>query len=155
MIGASDDRVIERRPALATVAAVLHLILGLCCLGLPAYLLYLTGTPEVRNDKDAADAIHGLKIAALVLAPIALPFLISFIGLWKGRIWGWIVGVATSAFASVLFIYDTIGDRSREWDDIVVVAIFPVLLVLLTLGPVRRWCWRRSGWRPGAAGVVG
>jgi hypothetical protein len=132
-----------RRPRLATATAVLHFAMALACIAIAVYLLILTRSPEILNDKDAADAVHGLKIGAAVVGPVAIPYILIGIGVWKGRIWGWIVGLILNVLAVAVFIEDSVSERRIDWDDMSVAAIFVVLLVPLLLPPVWRWCWRR------------
>ncbi len=150
-----DDTATTRRgrPTLATTAAVAHGILGLCCLALAVYLLYLTRAPEILKDKDAPQSVYGLKIGAAFLAGAGLPFIVGGVGLWKGRFWAWVLAVAADAAAALIFILDAIEEHFIAWDDTAVAAVFPVLLVLLLLPPVWRWCRRRKA--PLVAGVAG
>ncbi len=139
----TDDR---KRPALATAASMLHLLMGLCCAALVIYLLYLTRTKEILSDKDAADAVHGLKLAAAIFAPIAVAYLAGGLGLWKGRTWGWLISLAIDLFALVLMLWDVFSEGLHriDWDDAVIAPVFLVLLLLVLLPPVRRWCWQRA-----------
>ena len=92
---------------------------------------------------------------AVVMAVTALPYAAGGLGLWKGRFWGWVIGVAVNLIITLIFIQDAISEQYVAWDDAAVTAIFPVLLVMLWLPPVRRWCRRRPGLRQRASVVGG
>lgn len=140
----TDDR--PRRPALATIAGVLHVVMGLGCVGIVVYLLYLTRSPEILKEEDAAEAVHGLKLAAGIIAPVGIVYLAGGIGVWKGRIWGWVISAAMDVLALSFMLWDAVSmaPHYTDWDEVIIAAVFFVLLILLLLPSVRRWCWRRK-----------
>jgi hypothetical protein len=78
-----------KRPVWVTTIIVVQSLLALGLFGLGIYLLWLARSAETLNEKDGAEAAHGLVIAAGIFAPIAFLYLVSVLGLWRARRWGW------------------------------------------------------------------
>ncbi len=79
-----------KRPDLILgVIIVVQSLMALVVIGTAAYVLWLTRSPEILSEPDAADAIHGLKIGAAVLGAPGLLLLLAAIGLWRSKRWGW------------------------------------------------------------------
>ncbi len=136
----------QKRPALATAASVLHVLMGLSCVALVVYLLYLTRTKEILSDKDAAETVHGLRLAAVIFAPVAVAYLAGGIGLWKGRLWGWLISAVADVLWLGFMLWDAFSEAPRyiDWDEVTIAAAFLILLVFVLLPHVRRWCWQRA-----------
>ena len=124
-----------KRPAIVTVVTLLQFLLGFLWLGITAYLLFISRSPETRQGSDPATAILGLEIAAAIVAPGAILGLIAAYALGKDKIWGWWLSFITNgAFVSML-IYSMIDDG---WDNldpqmvgITLLSLLPVILLLL------------------------
>ena len=101
-------------------------------------LLYLTTTPDVTQDKDAAEAVHGMRIGALSCAILAIVTLISGFKLLQRRKWAyWLVilnlGICTAALAA-----GTVINFRIEWDSLWVFLVFLSVLIFALLPATRR-----------------
>jgi len=130
-----------KRSPLITVVYVLQFLLGLVLAGLSIYVLALTRSLETLADPDAAGTVHGLLIGALVLGIPALITLIAAWGLWKGRLWGWVLSLATDVGVLAVFTYDILDGNSHDGSDIALAVSFVVALVLLQWPQVRKFYW--------------
>jgi hypothetical protein len=130
-----------KRSPLVTVILVWQLLLGLSLLGLTIYVLALTRSRETLADPDSVDTVHGLLIGAVVLGIPALATLIGVWGLWKRRFWGWVLSLATDVGVLAVLVYNFVGEKARDGDEIAFAVGFVVPLVLLLLPGVRRFYW--------------
>jgi uncharacterized membrane protein (DUF2068 family) len=120
-------------------------LLALTMIGGGVYLLLLTRSPEITSEKDAADTVMGLRIAAGFCFPIGLMYVASAAGLWKRRAWGWWLGVLLSIAAAISLGYSVVDDGWRNSDSADIG--LPILFVLLTglfLVPAVRNEYRRQ-----------
>jgi len=122
---------------------VLQLLYTLMLLSLPLYLLVLTRASQTRNASGAAGEISGLKIAAAVLGGPALVALVAWIGLWKGKLWGWWLAVLTDLGLVGMFVYSLVDDgwHNIDWSVVVLSVMALVPAVYLLLPQVRRFYW--------------
>ncbi len=102
-----------RRPLVGRLLAMVHLLLLLVCIAISVYLLTETHSQEILKDPDAAEAIRGLRIAALVMAIPSLLFGMAGVALWFRRKWGWWLGLGTSITTLTMFIYDQWDERAH------------------------------------------
>jgi MFS family permease len=132
-----------RRSGWVTGVTVIQLLVALTLAGGAIYLLVLTRSPEILNDKDEAEAAHGLRIAAAICAPLALIYLASVYGLWKDKLWGWWLGFLLNLAAAGTLVYSVIDDGWSHSDatDIALPVAFIVLLALFVIPAVRRHYW--------------
>ncbi len=123
-----------------------HALCGVLFLGTCIVLLFLMRQPETKQGQNAAEAIFGLKVAAGILAPLALVVCVSAWGLWKRRLWGWWLALLMDAGLLGIFVYSMIDDglASIDWDMAAVTAAAFVLVVLVLMPPVRRFYWART-----------
>lgn len=133
-----------KRSALITAVNVMQMLLGLLYTGLTIYLLVLTRSREILAEPDASDTLYGLRIGALVLGVPSLLTLIGVGGLWKRRLWGWVLSLATDVGVLAVLVYDLIDENSREGDEIALAAGFVVPVVLLLLPRVRTFYWNTT-----------
>jgi uncharacterized membrane protein (DUF2068 family) len=91
--------------------------------------------------RHAADAVHGLRIGAVVLGVPALVLFVSFWGLWKSKPWGWWLALAVDVIVLAVFAYGTFDANSIEWDEVGITLCLLVLLVFLLLPKVRKFYW--------------
>jgi hypothetical protein len=131
-----------RRSGWVTGVTVIQSLLGFTLLGGTIYLLVLARSPEIVNDKDGAEAAHGLRIAAGLCAPLALMYFASVYGLWKDQRWGWWLGFSLNLAAAGTLVYSVIDDGWSHSDatDITLPVVFLVLLALFVIPAVRRHC---------------
>ena len=115
-----------QRPRLILALAALQLVLGLVYMGGAIFLIHLTTTPEITNDKDAADAIQGILIAAAVAAAFGFGTLLSSFGLWLVEKWGRWLAIALNGLAAVFTIYNLLDQSSIDWDEVAA----PVMLLM-------------------------
>lgn len=115
-------------------------------LALPVYLLALTRTAETLNGSDRAENISGLETGAAVLGAPALVAVAAWVGLWKGKRWGWWLTILTDTAFIGVFVYSMIDDgwKNIDWSVVVlsVIALLPVIYLLLPR--VRKFYWDSS-----------
>ena len=137
-----------KRSGWITGVVVLQVLYTVMLLALPVYLLMLTRTAETRSGHDAAAEVAGLKIAAAVLGGPALVALVAWIGLWKGKLWGWWLTVLMDLGFVGMFLYSLVDDgwHNVDWAVVVLSVMALVPVVYLLLPQVRRFYWetRRS-----------
>jgi uncharacterized membrane protein (DUF2068 family) len=133
-----------KRPTLVTVTIVVQLLLGLVLAGISIYLFVLTRSAETLSEPDAADTVRGLLIGAGVLGVPAVITLVSVIGLWKRRFWGWVLAFATNVGMLAVMVYSMVGDGDRDTDEIAITAGITIVLALLLLPAVRKFYWQAT-----------
>jgi uncharacterized membrane protein (DUF2068 family) len=138
-----------KRSGWVTGVTVIQLLVALTLGGGTIYLLVLARSPEILNDKDGAEAAHGLRIAAAICAPLALIYLASVFGLWKDKLWGWWLGFLLNLAAAGTLVYSVIDDGWSHSDatDIALPVVFIVLLALFVIPAVRRHYWGQGDLR--------
>ncbi len=136
-------------------AIVLHFAWAVILLGLSVFLLSLTRSSAILSEKNAADAVAGLRIAALILLPPSLLVFASWFGLWKRKLWGWWLALTSDSSIFGLLLYSTLDDgwRNPDWDAVGLAVAAAVPLVFLFLPTVRR-TYRPSGVLDDASGAV-
>src|SRR5262252_2803494 len=122
-----------KRPAPVVVVNVVQTLLGLLLAGITVYLIVLTRSRETLAEQDAADAVRGLLIGALVLGIPAVITLIAAVGLWKGRFWGWVLSLATDVGMVAVLLYSLMDENEMDAEMLIMTAGFVVPLVLLLL----------------------
>jgi len=133
------------RSVLVTLVAVIQLLFGLLCAGTVGYLLVLTRSKQILADKDAAEAVHGLKIGAAVVAAMAVPVLASAYGLFKRKLWAWIVALLVNVAGAVLMLWGPVLEHERmDRSDITFTAFFLVMVIVLLLPGVWRSFFSRA-----------
>ena len=134
-----------KRSRMATIAAGVQLVYGVCTVGTALYLLWLTRTADIRNSGDPAAVIHGLFIAAAIILPPGLLVLVSGIAMWKSKLWGWWLATVTDSGLMLVFVYSLINDgwKRADSEDITftVVSVIPVILLLVPA--VRKAYWHK------------
>ena len=133
-----------KRPAPVVVVNVVQTLLGLLLAGITVYLIVLTRSKETLAEQDAADAVRGLLIGALVLGIPAVITLIAAVGLWKGRFWGWVLSLATDVGVVAVLVYSLMDENEIDAEMLVMTAGFVVPLVLLLLPVVRKFFSTKS-----------
>jgi len=133
-----------KRPAPVVVVNVVQTLLGLLLAGITVYLIVLTRSKETLAEQDAADAVRGLLIGALVLGIPAVITLIAAVGLWKGRFWGWVLSLATDVGMVAVLLYSLMDENEMDAEMLVMTAGFVVPLVLLLLPVVRKFFSTKS-----------
>jgi hypothetical protein len=119
-------------------------------LGMSIYLVWLARSPETLRQEDAADTAQGLKIGALTLAALGIPWMVGSIAMWRGRVWGWWLTFLIALGMSSILIYSVIDDgwHALELDDATVTAVFLVFPLLLLLPQVRKYCRKTQSLEP-------
>lgn len=132
-----------RRSGWVTGVTVIQLLVALTLAGGTIYLLALARSPEILNDKDGAQAAHGLRIAAGLCGPLALIYFASVYGLGKDKLWGWWLGFLLNLAAAGTLAYSVIDDGWSHSDatDIALPVAFIVLLALFVIPAVREHYW--------------
>ncbi len=148
---AKEQQLTTKRPGLATASAVLHFLLGVCILALVIYILLLTRSPKVLREPDAAEAVHGLKLAAAMFAPGIGIYWLAAYGLWTRRRLGWLLGAVADLGLAVVLLWGPVFEHDPvERDLAALIAMFVVPLLLLLLPPVPRFYWVRTTRSPAA-----
>jgi hypothetical protein len=140
------------RPRSVTAVITIHAVATMALIGLCVYLLWLTHSPEILSDKDAASAIQGLKIGALILGIPAALWIPGIYAMWKRRRWGWWLTLITGLGTASVFVYSMIDDgwKAVDPEDASANAAFAILPILLLLPKVRRY-YRHSKSNPSPA----
>src|SRR5882672_5619275 len=113
-----------KRPALVATVTIVQFLLALLLTGTAAYVLWLTRSREILNGPDAADAVRGLKIGAAVLGAPVLVLLLATVGLWKNKLWGWWLALATEVLMLATLAYSMLDDNTVDWDEIILTLCF-------------------------------
>jgi hypothetical protein len=132
-----------KRSPWITAVTVIQLLLGLTLAGVSVYLLVLTKSPEILGEKDAADTVHGLHIAAAILSPLALAYFLSVLGLWKGKLWGWWIAFLLNLASAGSFVYSLIDDgwKGSDASDKALTAGSVAIVLLFIVPVVRKYYW--------------
>jgi uncharacterized membrane protein (DUF2068 family) len=135
-----------KRSGWVTGVRVIQLLMALTIAGTTVFLLYLTKSPEILAEKDAAETVNGLHIAAGLCGPLAIVYLVSVFGLWKDKLWGWWLAFLLNVAAAIMLVVNAFDDGLRKVDmeDLAVLAIFVVIVVLYLLPAVREHYWGSS-----------
>ncbi len=114
------------------------IVLGMLYAMCVPLLLYLTTTPDVTQDKDAQQAIHGMRIGAVECAILAAPTLLLGVKLLQRRRWAyWLVVANLGIFAAALAT-GTFFEFKIEWGAFCVLLVFLVVLIFALLPATRR-----------------
>ena len=145
-----------RHPAVVIGVVTVHMLVILGLIAIILYLLWLTRSPEILRDKDSADAIHGLKIGAIVLSIPVVIWLPGLDGMRKRQLWGWWLTLVTGLGMASIFVYSMIDDgwHSLNAEDAAITATFAVLPLLLLLPQVRKYYRTPQADPPAAGGTV-
>lgn len=131
-----------KRSGWITGVIVVQALWMLTLVGLPIYLLILARSSAIRSGPDAADAAHGLRVGAAVIALPAVLAIASSFGLWKQKLWGWWVALVSNSLMTGMLIYSTMDENTIDWDMFGLTVISAVLPILLLLPVVRKFYWR-------------
>jgi uncharacterized membrane protein (DUF2068 family) len=137
----------DRRSGWVTGVKVIQLLIALTLAGTTIFLLYLTKSPEILAEKDAAETVGGLHIAAALCGPLAIVYLVSVFGLWKEKLWGWWLAFLLNAAAALALMFDVINDgfKNVDTEDVVVPVILILIVVVYLLPAVRKYYWNSPG----------
>jgi hypothetical protein len=113
----------------------------LVLVALSLYLLVLARSSGIVNDPDGPDAAHGLRIGAVVIAVPAVFAIASSYGLWKGKLWGWWVGLLSNTAMLGTLIYSMMDENTIDWEMVGVTTVSAVLPLLLLVPFVRTFYW--------------
>jgi hypothetical protein len=104
------------------------------------YLLWLTRSSAILSEQDAADSVHGLRLAAAVCLGTCLVWGASFVGILKRQPWGWWLGLVANSFVFAILAYGVASDEGRvdAWDWLVP-AVFLVVTVIQLLSRPSSW----------------
>jgi len=140
---ATGRRLAVRRSGWVSGVTVLQFLVALLLLALPAYLIILTVTSDVRNAPNAKEDVSGLRVAAAVFIGPALLAFVAWYGLLKNRLWGWWVAMLDHLATTGLMTYSSLDDgwRSIDWESVGIAAMFATMVVFLLLPPVKRFYW--------------
>jgi hypothetical protein len=132
-----------RRSGWVTGATLLHASEGVFFLGISLYLWLLTFSAEIKHGAEAADTVHGLKIAAGVLTLPGILVIIGAYGLWKSKLWAWWFALMVDVGWSSVLLYSLIDDGWANLD-VAVLALFAIstfLMLFLALPSPRKYYW--------------
>ena len=86
-----------------------------------------------------ANAAHGIRIGAAVIALPAVLAIASSYGLWKEKLWGWWVALLSNTLMMGTLTYSIVDENTIDWDMVGVTAVSAVLPMLLLLPVVRKF----------------
>lgn len=133
-----------KRPGLINFLIALHVLVFLAQVGFAAYLLVLTHSPQVVGGNDAADSVHGLKIAAAIFALPSLFWVLSLVAILRRWTWGGWYGMLLHLGLAALFTVDIVDDwRNADEFSMALVALGLIVAGLYLAAPVRRYFSRR------------
>lgn len=146
------NEVAPTRPWFIITLAVLHWLLAATCVAIAGAAVYMTRNPQVRADKDAAEAIKGLYLGAGVMLIPAVVAAFAGSGLWRGRRWGWVLGLIANVVIAAVFLEEPIFENAR-WlgEDLAYAAPSLLMIVLLLLPRVYRYVFQSRGVPVGTA----
>ena len=101
-------------------------------------LLYLTTTPDVTQDKEAAEAIHGMRVGALSCAMLAVPTLLGGFKLFQRSRWGYWLVVANLGVCVAGLAAGSIASFREEQESLWVLLVFLVVFIFAVLPATRR-----------------
>src|SRR6266404_9127059 len=104
----------NRTPRLKILSGLM-IVLGMLYAMCVPLLLYLTTTPDITQDKDAQQAIHGMRIGAVECAILAAPTLLLGVKLLQRRRWAYWLVVANLGICVLGLGIGTFEDFSIEW----------------------------------------
>jgi len=134
----------RNRPASVTVLTVLHVIIGIIDIML-GFLLFLT----YQQPGSFVASFIGVPVAySFFLVPIALAYftigILAFIltyWIWKGLGWAWLLSLILATAALVVGGFSVlIGALASALP----IAIYALIIIFLSLYPVRMFCGRTS-----------
>src|SRR5689334_6994083 len=110
-----------KRPILVTITAAAHTLAGAVLIFVAASAFFASrGTGNVKGlDPVAMAALGGLAVLALI----------SSLGLWLSKAWGWAFALLSDATGLLIFLWDPV--QRRVWpgtDDLSFIIGFVVLL---------------------------
>jgi hypothetical protein len=126
-----------KRTSLIKSAIVLQSLIAVLVVGMAAYVLWLSRSPQILSEPDAADAVHGLRVGAAVTAIPGMLLLAAAIGLWLGKRWSWWLALATDVLVFATLAYNSLTENSVEWDEVALTMCFLLPAVFLALPSVR------------------
>ena len=126
-----------KRTGLIKTVMISQSVAAVLVVGVAAYTFWLSGSPEILREPDAAEAVHGLKVGAAATAMPGLMLLVSAIGLWLGKRWSWWLALTTDAIVFAALAYSSLTENTLEWDETAFTMCFLVLAVFLVLPRVR------------------
>jgi hypothetical protein len=137
----------NKRSGWITVVVVLQFVYVLLLLVLPIYLMFLAGKFGVRNGFRPTEETKGLTIAAAIVGFPGFFALVGWLGLWRKKLWGWWLSVATDLGLVAMFVYSLIDDgwKDIDWDVVVLTGITLVPVIGLLLPRVKRFYWGSGG----------
>ena len=138
-----------KRSPWVTGATVVQILVGVLLAGLSLFLLSLTRSTAILQEKDAAETISGLRIAACMFGPPALLVLASAYGMWKGKLWAWWLALLMDVGVVGACVYSMLDDgwQNVDWE-LVIFATVPLIAAILLLVPAVRGFYWRSGNSP-------
>jgi hypothetical protein len=126
------------RPLPVTILAIIQSVIAVANVAIAIVVLLAMRSPEVAPH--AREAVHEVRLDALlvVLAAIATSF--AAIGLWKRWTSGWALTLALGLTVALAMLWGPVFDHDHmEFDDMAVTAAYLLTIVLALLGPVVRW----------------
>lgn len=104
------------------------------------YLLWLTRSSIILSEQDAAESVHGLRLAAAVCLGACLVWGASFFGILKRQPWGWWLGLIANSFVFAILAYGVLFDSGRvDLEDWLVPAAFLIVTVIQILSRPTSW----------------
>jgi hypothetical protein len=129
-----------RKPILGKILSILQIAMGVCCLAVSVYLLYLMRTPEILKDQESAEIIRGLQIAAGIVVLPGVFFSVAGGAMLCRCKWGWWLGLLVCMAAVATLAISAWDDRRHpDVEDLWVLAGFVVATIFFFLPGVRNY----------------
>lgn len=130
-----------KRSTLVTCVVLFQLVVALGLLAISVFLVWLTRTQLTLKGPDATEAVAGMKVATVVVTIPAVILVVAVFGMWKCRLWGWWLALATGVAMLGMLLYSTLNEGWTyiERDDMIGMAVCIIPPVLLLLPGIRKF----------------
>jgi hypothetical protein len=130
-----------RRPAAATVLAILQTVIAVMNVAVAAIVLVAMRSPEVAQHAGVDDHAVTLNVVLVVVAAVVTS--LAAFGLWKRWAAGWALTLALGLTVTLGMLWGPVFDHDYMGDDDVAVTVaFAVTVVLALVPSVVRWYLR-------------
>lgn len=134
---------IGKRSGWVTGVAVAQFLAGTALLGICALLCVLTKHSDLKQADDSGAVVLGIKIAILIIAPMAAVAFVAACALAKNKLWGWWLALLADMGFFAIFLYSMIdeGFKDIDWAVFAFAGASLLLVVWLMVPSIRRHYW--------------
>jgi len=117
-------------------------LIFLLLFGSGIYLFWLAGSASIKAEPDAADAGHGLRLAAGMCLGLCLFWGASFLGLLRRQAWGWWLGLIANFFVFAIVSWALLfDDGGRDPEDWLVPGVFLIVTIIQIITRPTTWAF--------------